>query len=448
MNEAMISHGGPGHLWLASLGVRGMHLGLARMHALLQRLGQPQDAFLSVVVAGTDGKGSTSAMLAQMLDAAGLSVGLYTSPHLVETRERVRIGPLCATAEALDDALAQVQLASIEEESLDLTPFEALTAAAFCLFRQARVEIAVLEVGLGGRLDAVNAVEPIVSIITNLSHDHTAILGNTLAQIAFEKAGVARNGRPLIVANGGLVKSALRKHKIEAKLYIVGQDLIVDSYVVRGSNWHAAGVLSGPALPLGLSLELQLPGRHQLDNAALAVLGYQQVAEHLRPLGRILASVDEVIAALGEVDWPCRAEIVEQDPVVVLDAAHNPAALGVLSELLAERGRGWQVILAVRKDRDAADVVRAIKPIADAFWLPRMQGETLMNAEELATIVDSVAPSAGVAVADFARCFAQARREALPGAGVVLTGSQHALGEWLASGIVSSPRLLRRLGRS
>ncbi len=447
MNEAIISYRGPGHLWLASLGVRGMQLGLARMHALLQRLGRPQTTFLSVVVAGTDGKGSTSAMLAQMLEAAGLSVGLYTSPHLMETRERVRIGPVCVSQEALDDALRQVQSASDAAEALDLTPFEALTAAAFCLFRDAGVAIAVLEIGLGGRLDAVNAVEPIVSIITNLSHDHTAILGNTLAQIAYEKAGVARAARPLIVANGGLIKSALRKHNVEPKLLTLGQDLVVDSYVVRGSNWHAAGLLSGPALPLGLSLELELPGRHQLDNAALAVLGYQQVAEYLRTLARLLPSVDEVASSLGSVDWPCRAEIVEQDPIVVLDAAHNPAAIGALSELLAERGRGWQVILAVRKDRDAADVVRAIKPIADSFWLPRMHGETLMNAEELSTIVDAVAPSAGVAVADFARCFAQARREALPGAGVVLTGSQHALGEWLARGIVSSPRLLRRLGR-
>ncbi len=444
MNEALISHDGPGHQWLASLGARGMELGLQRIQTLLQRLDRPDAAYASILVAGTDGKGSTSAMLSQLLGSAGLRVGHYTSPHMLETRERVAIGATCVTADALDQALLTTQRACGLD--VDPTPFEALTAAALCLFRDAGIDVAVLEVGLGGRLDAVNATEPVLSVITHLSHDHTAILGTTLAQIAWEKAGVAREGRPLVVAQAGLVKSALRKHGLSPSLQALGHDLTVESYALRGPLWHAAGVLTGPKLAQ-LEMELALPGRHQMDNAALAALAYDAFAAWwLQTHGKRLADVDEVVPALAELDWPCRAEVVEVEPTLVLDAAHNPAGIEALVQLLAERGRQWQVVLAVRQDRDAAEVVRALAPIAESFWLPRMLGSTLMDAEALSLVVDTVAPGASVAVSTSARCVAQARREVGRSGGVVLTGSQHALGEWLGQGVVRSPRLERRLG--
>lgn len=444
MNEALISHDGPGHLWLASLGVRGMDLGLQRIHAILQRLQRPDHACASIVVAGTDGKGSTSAMITQLLTTAGLSVGHYTSPHLLETRERIRVGDACVSAQALDVALQTVR--EVSGTDLDPTPFEALTAAALLLFRDAGVQVAVLEVGLGGRLDAVNATEPVLSVITHLSHDHVAILGTTLAQIAFEKAGVARTGRPLIVAQAGLVKSALRKHDRSPVLLALGHDALVESHVLRGPAWHAAGVVSGPELP-AIEVELALPGRHQMDNAALAILAYRAFAEWWQQQhGQTLPPPDEVVPALAELDWPCRAEVIESEPTVVLDAAHNPAGIEALANLLAERGRQWQVVLAVRQDRDAADVVRGLAPIAHTFWLPRMTGPTLRDAEELSLVVDAIAPGASVAVSSPARCVQQARREAGRQGGVVLTGSQHALGEWLGQGVVHSPRLARRLG--
>jgi dihydrofolate synthase/folylpolyglutamate synthase len=443
MNEALISHDGPGHLWLASLGMRGMDLGLQRIHAILARLERPDHAYASIVVAGTDGKGSTSAMVTQLLAAAGLRVGHYTSPHLLETRERIRIDDACVTAEALDLALLAVR--EVSGRDLDPTPFEALTAAGLLLFREAGVQVAVLEVGLGGRLDAVNATEPVLSVITHLSHDHMAVLGSTLAQIAFEKTGVAREGRPLIVAQAGLVKSALRKHDLTPRLLSLGQDAVVESYALRGPAWHAAGVVSGPDLP-SLDVELALAGRHQMDNAVLAILAYRSFAQWWQQdRGETLADVDEVVPALAELDWPCRAEVIEVDPTVVLDAAHNPAGVEALAQLLSERGRQWQVILAVRKDRDATEVVRALAPIAHTFWLPRMTGPTLMDAEELSLVVDEIAPGASVAVSSAARCVTQARREVGKIGGVVLTGSQHALGEWLGLGSVQSPRLVRRL---
>jgi dihydrofolate synthase/folylpolyglutamate synthase len=414
-----------------------MELGLARIEALLARLGRPDQRYVCVVVAGSDGKGSTSAMLASLLMAADLRVGHYTSPHLMETRERVRVGDRCVSAQALDDALEAVRVAG---EDLAPTPFEALTAAALRLFAEAGVQVAVLEVGLGGRLDAVNATEPAVSVVTHLSHDHVEILGRTLPAIAFEKAAVARNHKPLIVAQPGLVKSALRKHRLFPHLQAIGPgyDLEVQSHVLRG-GWHTAGVLAGPGLPRPLDVELALPGRHQLDNAALAVLAFEALRASLP-----LPPVDEVAPALAELDWPCRGELIEDDPVVLLDAAHNPAGTEALAALLAERGRDWQVLLAVRKDRDPEELVRMLAPVTACFWLPRMVGDTLRSADELALAVDRAAPGAMVAVSSAARCLQQARRE-LGRAGIVLTGSQHALGEWLQQGLVHSPRLQRRL---
>jgi dihydrofolate synthase/folylpolyglutamate synthase len=443
MNEALVSHRGPGHLWLASLGQRGMALGLTRIQAMLQRLGQPDQQFPSVVVAGSDGKGSTSAMLTSLLREAGLLVGHYTSPHLVETRERVRVGATCVSAEVLDAALARVQTGA---QDLEPTPFEALTAAALLVFADAKVDIAVLEVGLGGRLDAVNATQPIVSVITHLSHDHTAILGKTLQQIAWEKAAVARDGRILVAAQAVLVKNALRKHGLTPRLLLLGQHAKLEPRGLLGANWHQGGLISGPVLPEPLEIEIALPGAHQLENAALAILAYQGVAEWFEQAGRELAGIDTVVAALAESDWPCRAEVIATDPTVVLDAAHNPAGIAALAALLAERGNRWQIVLAVRKDRVAADLVRALAPVAAGFWLPRMAGETLLDAVELAQVVDAVAPGAQVAVASAERCLAQARIEAIPGCGVAVTGSQHALGEWLQDGVIASPRLNVRLG--
>lgn len=442
MNEALVSFDGPGHLWLASLGQRGMALGLTRIQAMLDRLARPDRHMPCVVVAGSDGKGSTSAMLASLLQEAGLRVGHYTSPHLVETRERVRIGAACVTAETLDTALARVQTAA---QDLEPTPFEALTAAALLCFADAAVDIAVLEVGLGGRLDAVNAVEPIVSVVTHLSHDHTAILGTTLQQIAWEKAAVARDGRILVAAQAVLVKNALRKHGLTPRTLILGQHVAVEARGLVGTAWRQAGILTGPLLPGALEIEVALPGSHQLENAALAVMAYQGVAEWREQQGQPLADIEEVIAALAESDWPCRAEVIATEPTVVLDAAHNPAGIGALAALLAQRGNRWQVVLAVRKDRVAADLVRALAPVAAGFWLPRMAGETLLDAHELARVVDAVAPGAQVAVASAERCLAQARIEAIPGCGVAITGSQHALGEWLQSGVIVSPRLNLRL---
>ena len=295
-----------------------MELGLQRIRQLLERLGRPERDLPVIAVAGTDGKGSTSAMIAALLQAAGLRVGHYTSPHLVETRERVRLAEGLVSAEQLDDALVQTHRAAAVEPALDPTPFEALTAAALLLFRVDQVEVAVLEVGLGGRLDAVNATEPVVSVITHLAYDHMAVLGDSLPQIAFEKAGIAREARALVCAQPSLVKAALRKHGIAPRVLSLGHDLLVDQHQLTGQPPRTTAVLRGPLLADEAIVELGLPGRHQADNAALAAMAYLAFAEWWLPMtGRALPPLEDALPALLDIDWPLRAEVLTLDEVSV-----------------------------------------------------------------------------------------------------------------------------------
>ncbi len=425
-----------------------MELGLQRIRQLLERLGRPERDLPLIAVAGTDGKGSTSAMIAALLQAAGLRVGHYTSPHLVETRERVRLAEGLVSAEQLDDALVQTHRAAAVEPALDPTPFEALTAAALLLFRVDQVEVAVLEVGLGGRLDAVNATEPVVSVITHLAYDHMAVLGDSLPQIAFEKAGIAREARALVCAQPSLVKAALRKHGIAPRVLSLGHDLLVDQHQLTGQPPRTTAVLRGPLLADEAIVELGLPGRHQADNAALAAMAYLAFAEWWLPMtGRALPPLEDALPALLDIDWPLRAEVLSTQPLVIADAAHNPSGMQAFAQLLLERGKLWQVILAVRKDRDPEELIRALAPVTQCFFLPRCEGETLRSAEELTAAIDRAAPAAAYAVGSIQRCFAEATTEAARGTGVAITGSQHALGEWLQSGALRSPRLQKRLTR-
>ncbi|HEY1434652.1 MAG TPA: Mur ligase family protein, partial [Thermoanaerobaculia bacterium] len=186
---------------LESLGQRGMKLGLAAIEAVCARLDRPERRIPSVLVAGTNGKGSTAATLAEIAGAAGLRAGLYTSPHLERVTERIRIGPDDIAADALDAALADVFAAADRAPVVPLTYFEAMTAAAFTAFAGAGLDLAVLEVGLGGRFDATNVAPAVLAVVTSISIDHVEDLGGTIAAIAFEKAGVFRQGRPALVAS-------------------------------------------------------------------------------------------------------------------------------------------------------------------------------------------------------------------------------------------------------
>lgn len=306
---------GAGLRWLEALGPQTIRPGLARTRALLSALGRPQDSFRTLLVAGTNGKGSTAATAAAVLEAAGLRVGLTTSPHLVRVNERVRLpGGRDVSDEGLDGVLSLVAAVS-GEGPLRPTYFEALVVAACELFRRARVEVAVVEVGIGGRLDATNVLEPELSVVTNVAADHLETLGPTLEDVAREKAGIFRPGRLALTTERGGPLAVLR-----AEAARVGADL---GEVAPTAAWDGVSPLAGA---------------HQRENVALGVAA-----------ARALVPADEatVRRGLAATRWPGRLQTVPRPGArpLLVDGAHNPAGAAAVAAYLDEAGLAGRVDL-------------------------------------------------------------------------------------------------------
>ena len=350
----------------------GIRPGLGAVRALLALLGDPQKGLRAVHIAGTNGKGSTAAMIESVLRAAGQTTGLYTSPHLQRFNERIRVSGLPLADGALAGLAAEV-LERAEElgsaEGLEITFFEAATAMAFLHFRRTGVQTAVLEAGMGGRLDATNVAEPLVTVITGVDLDHTAFLGQTLREIAAEKAGIIKPGVPVVT--GRLAPEAARvvggrARALGAPLYVLGRDFVSEPGP-RGTIRYR-----GPGLEIdGLSPGLR--GAHQVDNAGLALC-----ATGL--LGRTMEGLREEAARRGVqgVDWPARLELVRTDPPVLIDSAHNPAGARALArEALAafpRRPSSLTLVTAISGDKDLGGVLAPLLPISDRVILTEVPG--------------------------------------------------------------------------
>lgn len=304
---------------------------LDRMQALAKRLGDPQDAMRIVHVAGTKGKGSVCAMIASCLEGCGLTVGLYTSPHLVDVRERVQINGLSITRDEFRACMEKVAAAAtaIEGKHGDATYFELLTALGFVYFADKAVDIAVVEVGLGGRLDATNIVRPDVAIVTEISRDHTAVLGDTLAEIAREKAGIFKAcGAALTVPQAPGVVEAMREvaEAAGAKLEVLGKDVDFsyrfESSADLGPHHRVCVTTARSAFEHFAS---PLPGEHQAFNCGLALAAL----DTLRARGIETPEAD-VAHGLSCTHLPGRMELVYDQPKIMLDGAHNAASMGAL----------------------------------------------------------------------------------------------------------------------
>lgn len=347
---------------------------LARVERLLASLGDPQRKFKSVHVAGTKGKGSTCAMLASILQAAGYRTGLYTSPHLHSFRERIQVnGEIIPEA----DLAAWVEhLRPLAEQDKELTTFEVATALAFAYFAQMGVEIAVVEVGLGGRLDATNIVQPLVSVITTIGHDHMHILGNTLTQIAAEKAGIIKESTPVVsapqhrAAMAVIERKAAEKH---APFYPVGHDWEWKAtyYGLDGQEFTATGQLRPPLSSSGVSyngLRIPLLGKHQLRNAAVVLA----TVETLRQSG-IRISEPALRRGLRDVVWPARFEVMGCHPRFVVDGAHNVDSARSLAVTLRQYFPGKQpwFVLGILSDKDIPAILHQLLPKAQGAYLAR-----------------------------------------------------------------------------
>jgi dihydrofolate synthase / folylpolyglutamate synthase len=340
----------------------GMRPGLERIETLLAAIGNPEQSFRIVQVGGTNGKGSISAMLASILQMAGHRVGLYSSPHLCDFSERIRVnGRPIAEADVVDGIEAIGTLVA----RLDATMFEAATALGLDHFAREAVDIAVLEVGLGGRLDATTVGQPVVEIVSRIDYDHQAYLGNTLAQIAEEKAAIIRSGVAYAARQEPEAEAVVLRHAEQkgVPLSIEGRDLHVRvrAFTLEGQRLD----LEGPDWRLDDVL-CRLLGVFQPGNALLAVAA-------ARALG---AGEDAIRRGLAAVEWPGRFQILRRDPIVIVDGAHNPGGARALAASLAAYfpGQPLTLVLGVSSDKDQAGILAALAPLASRVILTAYAG--------------------------------------------------------------------------
>ena len=361
--------------YLESLHPKTIALGLERVAQVKQRLNLDPD-FPIITVGGTNGKGSVCAMLESMLHAAGYRVGCYTSPHLLHYNERVRIAKrqasdaeLCASFEKIEQA----------RDDIPLTYFEFGTLAAMQCFIEHKVEVAILEVGLGGRLDAVNAFDSDCAVVTSVDIDHTDYLGETREQIAFEKAGIFRSGKVAICADSD-VPQAIRSHaqQIGAKLWCIGSEF---GFTPHQGQWDYRSLVgSRNALPYPA-----LRGAFQLNNASAALAALDALKE------RLPVSMEAVRRGLAEVQLAGRFQFVPGRPTLILDVAHNPHAARSLAQNLAGLPPCPHTfaVFAMLRDKDMAGVAAALDPLVDTWLVAGIDTPRGAAAEELAQVLQN-----------------------------------------------------------
>jgi dihydrofolate synthase/folylpolyglutamate synthase len=376
--------------WLARLEFVGIKLGLETIRALLDQLGHPERAAPAIHIAGTNGKGSVAAMVSRALDASGYRTGRYTSPHLVRLEERFAVAGRALAPEALDRALARVRAAAARigaAPGASPTYFEVTTAVAFEAFREAGVDVSVLEVGLGGRFDATNVVTPAVSVITSIALDHESYLGTTLEAIAAEKAGIIKPGVPVVV--GSLPPAALQvvedaARDAEAPAVLVERRCTVEAAAVGDGRYRAtartAGREYGPVV-------LGLRGRHQVGNAAVAIVALEE-AGHAGL--RVPAAAIET--GLREARWPARLDLIDLGGrMLLVDGAHNPAGAEALAAYLREAyPSGVPIVFGAMGDKDVRGMLAHLAPHSAPLIVTHAPGRRALAAEEVARIAHAL----------------------------------------------------------
>jgi dihydrofolate synthase / folylpolyglutamate synthase len=428
---------------------------LAHMRVLLAALGNPEKRFPAVLVAGTNGKGSTAATLASILQASGLKTGLYTSPHLIRINERIRLNGAPITDydfAVLHDVVDRTAERLVGEGDLPWHPsfFEMLTAMAFEYFARNHPDMVVLEVGMGGRLDATNVVEPCLSIITDIALDHQKYLGETVAEIAREKAGIIRPGGVVVTlpqspeANDVIGNAILDEgaRAVNAVPYVPPVSPGSASCLSR-SDREAGPRNRYPLDIMGKRIVVDSPlvGRHQLRNLAMAIAA----AEELRNQGLVQITPETIAQGIRETHWPGRFQVVpaaEGEAQLVFDVAHNPAGAWALRSTLSamfqnpdgglESGRRITMVFGVMRDKAVREITEILFPVAAQVILTRAHNPRSATPDEIRQAAARVLSGGDIGVEDAESvelALARAREIARPGGVIVVTGSIYVVGE-------------------
>jgi dihydrofolate synthase/folylpolyglutamate synthase len=417
--------------YLADLGaeLRGLRFDLQAIERVTAALRHPERQYPCAIVAGTNGKGSTSAMLASIMERAGYRTGLYTSPHLVRVNERIRVDGREIGDEEFAASFGEVRRvvdALVEEQSLPRRPsfFEFLTATAFLHFARIGVDVAVLEVGMGGRLDATNIVEPRVAVITNVDLDHMEFLGHTRAAIAQEKAGVIKAGRPVVSGCEHFEAAEVIRRRCSE----VGAELLETAHFAKLSNLRNESgrrffdlALNGDRLT---DLTSPLPGKFQVKNAAQAAAAAWLLAREGLSVSR-----EAIVEGLGAARWPGRLEVIHTRPLVLLDGAHNPAAARELADFVREElaGRRLRLVYASMRDKAISEISAILFPLAEEVYLTRPELARAASPEEILAAA-RIEPEKAVVESVPARAVERACRAAAADDVVLVAGSLFLVG--------------------
>lgn len=400
----------------------GIKPGLARVQRLLARMGNPQEGLRIVHVAGTNGKGSVASAIAAALQEAGYKTGLYTSPYLEDFRERIRVDGAMVGREELAEEVERLQpiAEAVAGEGEQPTEFELVTAAAFAYFKRRGCDVVVLEVGLGGRFDATNVIStPLVSVITSISYDHTAILGDTLSKIAFEKCGIVKEGGVTVTSPdqaGEALETIMRICAERSNPLIIPNRSAahVLREDIRGSEIEYGGQ----------RLTLPLAGRHQIANFLTAY-------EALRALGPrgLPVSAEAVARGFAKVRFPARLELLHEKPLVLLDGAHNPGGIRTLSDTVDRllSGKRLVVVMGMLQDKDYTDSIAPMASRASAFFALAPDSPRALSAEETARVAGESCASVR-AFPDYTGALRAAVEAAGSDGAVVICGSLYLAG--------------------
>ena len=423
---------------------------LAHIRVLLAALGHPEHRFPTVLIAGTNGKGSTAATLGSILQASGMKTGLYTSPHLVRINERIRLNGTAIDDDdfaLLHDVVDRTAERLVGEGDLPWHPsfFEMLTAMAFEYFARSRPDIVVLEVGMGGRLDATNVVEPRLSIITDIALDHEKYLGETVAEIAREKAGIIRPGGIVVTlpqlpeANNVIGNTILDvgARAVNAVPYVPPVSPSSAQWSVASGQWQRYPL---DVMGTQILVESPLVGRHQLRNVALAIAAAEELHnQNIENQGTAQITPETIARGIRETKWPGRFQVVpaaRDNPEYVLDVAHNPAGAWALRSTLSAayrdlgNGREITMVFGVMRDKAVQEIAEILFPIAGRVILTHANNPRSASPDEIRQAAARVTAGTDIEEAeDVASALERAREVAGSGGLVVVTGSIYIVGE-------------------